>query len=281
MKPSEALNKFETMLRCETGSQATIDNYLSAARSFFNFCSGKYGEPDELLKQYIVWHLKKNTARTINLHRAAVVKFFKVVKGITITTSDVPRRKQPNQKPEIIDQETINSAILKTFNLKHRLELALMYGCGLRLSELTHLKRKNIITTSLPWRLYLEHTKGNRYRYVPIPESCRELLISFVDGIGNEEYIFKGERGIGHISDRSVYNVVVAAFERVGIVAHPHLLRHGFITHQIMSGQNVFKVKDWAGHGSLKSTLPYIHLSETVLTESTDLLAKGNYKKVC
>jgi integrase/recombinase XerD len=280
MKSSQAIKQFELMLRCQTSSRATVENYLSAARSFFNFCTGKSGEPIELLKQYMVWGLSGKTERTINLHRAAVVKFFKVVKGIKISTTDVPRKRQPKQKPVIIDRETINEAISKTFNLKHRIELSLMYGCGLRLSELVNIKRKNIITTSIPWRLFLQHTKGNKYRYIPIPNSCMELLNDFINGMERDEYIFKGEGGIGHISDRSVYNVVVAAFERVGIVAHPHLLRHGYITHQIMSGQNVFKVQAWVGHSSLKSLLPYVHLSESVLSESTDLL-NGNYKNVC
>jgi site-specific recombinase XerD len=58
------------------------------------------------------------------------------------------------------------------------------------------------------------------------------------------------------------------------------MLRHSFATCQIVSGQNVFKVQNWMGHGSLKSTLPYVHLSENVLSESTDLMISGNYKKV-
>lgn len=281
VKPSEAIQLFRERVECAFSSKATRDNYCSAVKSFLYYAQGKTEKNiSAIVCRYITTELQGMADKTVNLQRAAIVKYFSLVHKIKITIDDVPRRKEHRQSPIIIDQEKINEAISKTFNIKHRLELSLMYGCGLRLSELIYLKRKNIITTSLPWRLYLVHTKGNRYRYVPIPETCRQLLSDFISCLENDDYIFKGEKGIGHISERSVYNVVVAAFGRVGIVAHPHLLRHGYITHQIMSGQNVFKVQQWVGHGSLKSTLPYVHLSEKILSESTDLLAKGNYKNV-
>lgn len=100
-KSEQYLIAFELKLRCETNSEATVRNYLSSLVSFFLFCSGKTGGPVELLQQYIVWGLKKNTPRTVNLQRAAIVKFFMIVKGIKITTQDVPRKRQPKQLPQI------------------------------------------------------------------------------------------------------------------------------------------------------------------------------------
>jgi integrase/recombinase XerD len=280
MKPSEYLKEFELKLRCQTNSEATVKNYLSALTSFFSFCSGKFGDPSYLLKNYIAWGLKSNSPRTVNLHRAAIVKFFLIVKGIKITTQEVPRKFEPKQLPKIIDREILIQAIHKTNNLKHRLELSLMFCCGLRLSELVFLRRKNIITSSIPWRLWLENTKGGRHRIIPIPESVRGFLEDFVGSMTGNEFVFKGEGEVGHISKKSIENVVAAAGNRVGLKIHPHVLRHSFATEQIISGQNVFKVQQWMGHGSLKSTIPYVHLSEKVLGESTDLMTSGNYTKV-
>lgn len=271
------LDDFELRLRCQTRSEATVRNYLSAVGSFLNFCLGKHGEPAELLRQYIVWGLKKSEARTINLHRSAVVKFFYLVKGIKITTADVERRKQPKKLPKVIDRESIALAISKTYNVKHKIQLSLIFGCGLRLSEVAYLKRKNIITTSIPFRLRLEDTKGERHRLLPVPESLRTMLAEFIDGMSHDEYVFKGADGKQSIDKRSVQKVVAASFGRIGIRAHPHMLRHSFATEQIRSGQNLFKVQAWLGHQSIKTTQIYVTLADKDLMESTDLLANGNY----
>ena len=85
MTSTEYLKEYESLLRCKTSSEATIRNYLSCTESFFNFCIGKKGSPSELLRKY--------SSRTINLHRAAIIKFFSMVKNIIITTSDVPSRR--------------------------------------------------------------------------------------------------------------------------------------------------------------------------------------------
>jgi site-specific recombinase XerD len=276
-KREEYLKQFELKLRCETNSNDTVRNYVPAVRRFLDFCKGKKDKPETLLQNYMVGTLENYAPKSINLHRAAVVKFFEMVLGINLTVRDVPRKRQPKTLPKIIDRETIQGMIEATNNIKHRIEMSLMFGCGLRLSEVAYLRRDNIITTSIPWRLRLDHTKGGRERYVPVPESLRQQLGEFTKSMKPEEFVFKGQGGIGHISKKSLENVVAQAGHRKGENVHPHMLRHSYATCQITSGQNVFKVQQWMGHGSLKSTLPYVHLSEKTLGESTDLLAKENY----
>lgn len=263
------LKKFDLALRVKYPSNATIRNYYSCVKRFLRFAQSKDMPIDELIKQYLVWGIKSKEAKTINLHRSAVVCFFDLVIGQKIKVSDVPRRKESKKLPKIISPETICTAIRKTINLKHRIILMLFFDCGIRLCEMAYLKRKNILNEY--HKLYLQHTKGNKERYIPISETVRGLLYEYIDGMNPDEYVFGG------VCKRTIGKVVKSAFGRIGVIASPHMLRHSFATCQVMSGENVFKVQNWMGHGSIKPMMTYVHLSESVLSEKKDLL-KENYR---
>lgn len=267
----EYLEKFDELLECEFDSKATRKNYYSAVKSFLSFATTRTEkEPDILLRKYITRKLQNKAAKTVNLHRSAVVKFFELVKRQKITVQEVPRRVEPRKLPKIIDAETINRAIEKTLNIKHRIVLSIFFGCGLRLHEMYHLKRKNIFTRK--HFIWLENTKKNKHRIVPVPESIREMLYEFICDMEPGELVFGG------ISKRTFEKIVANAFARVGEKASPHMLRHSFATHQIISGQNPFKVQSWLGHSSIKTTQTYVTLSQSMLMESTDLLKQSkNY----
>lgn len=272
-KSETYMKEFQDKLKCQFSSEATNRNYLSAVKSFFSYCSGLTEKnPQILLRKYILEKLENNEAKTINLQRAAIVKFFSLVKGINISCSDVPRRKEPKKLPKIISQDKIQFVILNTTNLTHKLELMLFYCCGLRLCEISNLMKKNIIFDKN--FLWLQETKGDKERIVPIPESIRTLLYEYVKNFELEQLIF------GEICKRTFQKVVSNQFSKIGIHATPHMLRHSFATHQIMNGQNPFKVQSWLGHSSIKTTQTYVHLSQTFLSESTDLLRNDTNLKL-
>jgi integrase/recombinase XerD len=269
MKTQEYLNNFDLALRAKFTSEATIKNYYSCVKSFFAFATGKNIETHELIKQYLVWGIKSKEPKTINLHRSAVVCFFKLVKGIEIKTNSVPRRKERKQLPKIIDIEAIKEAVSKTENIKHKLELLMFFDCGLRLCEMYALRVKNVINGGRT--LWLHDTKGNKERIVPVSESVSNLLNVFIADMNGDSLVFGG------ICKRTFEKVVSTAFERVGVKATPHVLRHSFATYQIMSGENPFKVQSWLGHSSIKTTQTYVHLSNQLLSVKKDLLINGNY----
>jgi integrase len=264
-KREDYFNEFVEKLKCQYSSEATIRNYSCIVKSFLFYCLGlTENKPQILLRKYILDKLKDNESKTINLHRAAIIKFFKLVKGISITCNDVPRRKESKKLPKIISQDKIQLAISKTMNLKHRLELMLFYCCGLRLCEIARLKRKNVILENNT--LWLQDTKGNKERIVPIPKSVQNLLYMYIENFKPEQLVF------GEIVNRTFQKVVGHAFDKIGIHATPHMLRHSFATHQIMSGQSPFKVQSWLGHSSIQTTQTYVHLSRSCLMKSSDLL---------
>lgn len=257
------LNDFDLALRCKYSSNATIKNYYSCIKSFFRFAQGKQIEINELIKQYLVWGIKSKEPKTINLHRSAIVCFFKLVKNINIKVSDIPRKKEFKKLPKIINIAKIKEAIRLTINIKHRLELMLLFDCGLRLHEIVNLKRKNIITDRNI--LWLQNAKGNKERIIPISESVRILLYEYISDMNDNDSVFK-------VCSRSISKVVTNAFNRVGIKVSPHMLRHSFATMQIVNDENPFKVMSWLGHSSIKTTQLYITLSNSILSTKKDLL---------
>jgi integrase/recombinase XerD len=269
MKSNEYIKEFEERMRCCYSSEATISNYLCATRAFFLFVAGRpETDPAILLRKYITIKLQGKEAKTVNLHRAAIIKFFKLVKGIELDVAAVPRRKEPKKYPRIISGELVQLAIEKTENLKHNLVISIFYGCGLRLCEIQNMRRKNIFDQKN--FIWLEDTKGKKHRIVPIPESIRENFYTYIKNMKTDDLIF------GNLCKRTFEKIVNTAFIRIGKKASPHMLRHSFATDQVSSGQNIAKVQAWLGHSSLKTTQIYFHLSEAQLSESTDLL-KHNY----
>lgn len=267
-KSEEYLKQFELALRCKYSSAATIKNYLSCVKRFLEYSSGRKMEINDLVKNYLVWSVKSREPKTINLHRAAIVCFFKLVKGIEIKTDQVPRKKEHKRLPKIIPIEKIIEAIKRTNNLKHKLQLFLFFDCGLRLCEMSGLKKKNIIDSGK--RLWLRDTKGNKERIVPVSESISAVLNEYTEQMKCDELVFGG------VCKRTFQKVVSNAFVRVGAKATVHMLRHSFATYQISSGENPFKVQQWLGHNSIKTTQAYVHLSNSILSEKRDLI-KENY----
>lgn len=266
------LKEFVEKLNCQFNSEATKRNYVSVVKNFFSFCiKSQDKNPQILLRRYILEELKEKEAKTINLHRAAIVKFFLLVKGVKISCTEVPRRKEPKKLPKVISQESIITVVSNLTNLKHKLEVILFYCCGLRLCEIANLKKNNIlIDKNLLW---LQETKGKKERIVPIPESARSLLYEYIKNCKADDLVF------GDISTRTFQKVVSNAFLKIGIHATPHMLRHSFATHQIMSGENPFKVQAWLGHSSIKTTQSYVNLSQSFLSSSADLLNLKLYEQ--
>lgn len=255
------LQHFEELLRCDH-SLATVKSYLIAVGNYL--LSNPGAEPEKSIRQYLL-SLKDKSPRSLNLYRAAIIKFYSC-QGVIINTREVPKFKEPKSLPRILSPEIVRKAIRKCQNPRHRLILSLFYGCGLRAAELHALRSSNIVIRDEKLHyLKLEATKGLRERVVPIPKSIRGILYSYAKG---KDYLFRD------MSREAIRKAVERAFEVVGVKTHPHALRHSFATDQLARGQDIKRVKEWLGHADLKTTEVYLHLNESHLNTAADLLAE-------
>ena len=174
--------------------------------------------------------------------------------------------------PEILSVEEINR-IVASFDMslpesqRNKAIIEVLYGCGLRVSELINLKMSQIYETE---EFITVEGKGNKQRFVPISEVAlaeirkykkdRELLNVKK---GDEDILFLNRRG-SRLSRVMIFYVIRNQCEICGIhkKISPHTLRHSFATHLLEGGANLRAIQQMLGHESITTTEIYVHLDK-------------------
>lgn len=169
-----------------------------------------------------------------------------------------------NQLIEAIDAS-------KPEGMRNKAILELLYGCGLRVSELTELRISNIFAESEFIKVL---GKGNKERLVPIGSVALKLLEIYVSQVrvhlnikkGQEDFIFLNRNG-SRLSRISVFNFIKDLALKIGIhkSISPHTFRHSFATHLIEGGADLRAVQEMLGHASITTTEIYTHLDSDYL----------------
>jgi len=163
--------------------------------------------------------------------------------------------------PQVINAEDLQAIFRVTTNLKHNTMLKLYYGLGLRVSEITGLKIRDIDSKNM--QVFIRRGKGKKDRYVNLPESILEQLREYCQRYKPKEYLFEGQEG-GVYSSRSAQKVFADAMKKakvnkkVGI----HGLRHSFTTHLLELGTDITLIQQLLGHRDLKTTMRYAYVSK-------------------
>jgi len=151
--------------------------------------------------------------------------------------------------------------------------LAVMYGCGLRVSEAVGLNMHSVDLASAELRVL---GKGRKERVVPIPALAVRLLEAYwqqrlVHADPGEQALFLNRDG-GRLSARSVQRMLKTRAMRTGAdtSATPHTLRHSFATHLLAGGVDLRPIQELLGHASLSTTERYTHLDINRLTKVYD-----------
>jgi integrase/recombinase XerD len=149
--------------------------------------------------------------------------------------------------------------------------LEVMYGCGLRVSELTELKLSNLY---LNIEFIKVTGKGSKERLVPIGGEAIKALTIWIDQIrvhtpikkGEEDLVFLNRRG-SRLSRVYVFLLIKQLAELTGLKKNisPHTLRHSFATHLVEGGADLRAVQEMLGHESITTTEIYTHLDREYL----------------
>ena len=195
------------------------------------------------------------------------------------------KRKLPSVlSPDEITQmiAAIDHSTMKGQRLRVMIEV--LYGCGLRVTELTTLKKSDLYLESDYIRVI---GKGNKERLVPIGDSAKVELQRYLDTVRNhqeaqygmEDFIFLNRFG-KPISRISVFTAIKELARMAGIEKNisPHTFRHSFATHMVNGGANLRAVQQMLGHESITTTEIYTHLSRDYLRD-TLLMYHPLYRK--
>jgi integrase/recombinase XerD len=146
-------------------------------------------------------------------------------------------------------------------NLKHTCIVQLLYGCGLRLNELIHLKLTDIDTKNRI--ILIRNANGGKDREVMLSPLLLETLQRYYKMYQPNEYLFEGQGG-GLYSEKSVQMIVKKAASKAGITKKvtPHTLRHSFATHLLENGTDIRYIQELLGHKSVNTTEIYTHITD-------------------
>lgn len=257
--PEEYLLKLEL----KRYSNSTVKTYVSFFEMFINFFLEKelntIDESDiRLFLQSLIQ--KKVSNSYVNQAINAIKFYYEVVLGMPNRFYEIERPRKESKLPKVISKEEIIAIIENTNNLKHRCIVKLLYGSGLRRSELLNLKINDIDSKRMLVRV--EGSKGNKDRYTLLSKSTLDDLRLYYKEWKPQNYLFEGRKASKYTAE-SVLNIVKKSAEKAGIrnTVTPHVLRHSFATHLLESGTDLRQIQVLLGHGSSKTTEIYTHVA--------------------
>jgi site-specific recombinase XerD len=181
-------------------------------------------------------------------------------------TFTVPGPRQPQKLPEILRAEEIRRVIEHTTNRRQRALLATTYAAGLRVSELVHLRVRDIDAQRMSLRV--EQGKGGKDRYTLLSARLLEELRAYWRAYRPPgEWLFPSRGGQRPMDVTTVQKIYMAAKLRARVTKRGGIpaLRHAFATHLLEAGIDLHTIQRLLGHGSIASTTRYLHLARRAL----------------
>ena len=250
------LLKLENELKLRNYSKKTIKSYMNSVKHFLNYSEAR-GLNEKTLEEYIIRCLEKQNSSSVARASFAIKFFFENILKIKTNLRSIKRNKTI---PDILTVEEIKKLIENTSNIKHKLIIKLIYGCGLRVSELTNLRKNDINFNENLIKINL--AKGKKDRFVKIPESMKGELINYCY-LSDSDILFPSNRG-GKLTTATIQAILKNSSKKSGIEkrVYPHLLRHSFATHLLESGTDLKIIQKVLGHADIKTTQIYTQISQ-------------------
>jgi integrase/recombinase XerD len=252
------------------------ESYLRRIKAFITFMEDKHKDLEQIserdIQQYIL-HLKKDkglTPGTINNYTSAIRFFYTQVLGKPWDTQKIPRMRRKETLPVVPTREDVLALINATSNLKHKAIFALLYGSGLRVSEVAKLKIRDVCSKTMCIRV--ENAKHNTNRYTILSEVSLAVLRSyfkryFSSGYQRDGWLFPGQDSREHINVKTIKNTLIKLRNRLKLDSSisAHSLRHAFASHSLENGVDPVFIQQMLGHKSLRTTAKYLHLTSKSL----------------
>ncbi len=199
--------------------------------------------------------------RSCNCVRHGILFLFRITLGLPDPHFYVPGAKTPSRLPEILNHEELVRLFSVTRNLKHRAVLMTAYAAGLRASEIGRLQVTDIDSARMCLRI--EQGKGNKDRYVPLSPRLLKQLRQYWRHDRPRPWLFPSHLGrqMSRAGPAYIYQLAKqkAAIRKAGGI---HTLRHCYATGLLEAGVELPVIQRRLGHGSIRSTMRYLHLAD-------------------
>lgn len=276
MEIPKYIEMYRKDLQLKNYAQTSIDNYISQVKTFLYHYDGKFTEPSKINEAAIKEWLLSSKSINGRKHRLSALKlFYRFTIKQPMKFKYIEYPKSDKKLPIVLSVEEIQKMFSVCENLKHRVILALLYSCGLRVSELINLKWQHVDRSRMI--INIIQAKGNKDRQVMLTPSLIPLLEKYWNEYKSKEYVLNGQFELKY-SDRSVGEVVKQLAAKAGINkrVYTHLMRHCSFTHMVENGTDINLIQKLAGHSNVKTTSIYTHISHNLISKIQSPLANIN-----
>lgn len=247
-------------------SERTQETYVRVVRQLAEYY---HKPPDQLsqeeLRQYFL-HLKndKQASRSTCTQALSGLKFlYEQTLQREWPILEFIRPVREHKLPVILSMEEVRRVLGCVRLVHYRVCLSTIYACGLRLLEGVQVQVRDIDSGRM--LLHVRGGKGNKDRYVPLPEQTLDQLRGYWRRHRHPVWLFPGREGSARepMDESGVQKAFRAALKDCGInkAASVHTLRHSYATHLLEAGVNLRLIQSYLGHASLSTTAIYTHLT--------------------
>ena len=232
---------------------------------------------DELRQYFLFLKNEKHAARaSCTIALCGIKFFFERTLRREWKTFEFLRPPKEKKLPVVLSQAEVRSVLGRVHRRPYRVCLTLIYVCGLRLLEGVRLQVKDIDGGRR--LLHICQGKGNKDRYVPLPDACLKMLRQHWLTHRNTVWLFPSPVGDSQqpMSASGLQRAFRAARQEAGIrkKATVHTLRHSYATHLLEAGVNLRIIQSYLGHASPKTTIIYTHLTSITEAQTRDTIEK-------
>lgn len=288
---SEAIENYANYLRFEkNASENTIGAYVSDLQKLQDFAEQNLMNITPITISYE--HLQEFLYQIskINYSERTQARWISSIKGFfSFLLEDELREDNPSALletpklglylPDTLSLEEIEKLISATeentdLAKRNRCMIEVLYGCGLRVSELTELQISNINFKENYLKI---QGKGDKVRFVPLADYTADFIKNYINDIRSKQKInpkhsdilFLNSRG-AQISRQMVFLIIKEIVRKAGIQKNisPHTFRHSFATHLLQNGADLRFIQEMLGHSSITTTEIYTHLNTEELHET-------------
>ncbi len=287
-KWEEAGRHYRTYIKLEKRlAQNTVEAYMRDLRSFAHFILRMYDVPpakveEPMVQRYVAWLYDRGREKASQARSLSGVKSFFNFLLISDRIESSPAEfvltpKFGRHLPDVLTTGEIDRIIAAVDGttpkeIRDAAMLEVLYSCGLRVSELTSLRIRDLFFGEG----YIRVTgKGDKQRLVPISSTARERIHRYLEvrrsARAGAETLFLNNRG-SSLTRVMIFTILREAARRAGIEKKisPHTFRHSFATHLLEGGASIRQVQELLGHESILTTEIYTHLDDSHLRQTVE-----------
>ncbi len=246
-------------------SEKTVESYVHYVDECLRFVGTDPRSAAQADVRAYLGYLADNnySASTINTAYSALLFYFgKILQRRFFF--NLPRSRKEKHLPVVLSKEEVKKMIEVLTNPKHRCVVSMLYATGVRVSELTHIKMRDIDLDRMMLRVF--QGKGKKDRMTILPLSLKDVLKNQQRLKRPDDYLFTNGRG-SKLTEATIQKIVAQAAQKAGVskTVSPHTLRHSFATHLLENGTDIRYIQELLGHAKLQTTQIYTHVANTVL----------------